>query len=201
MKLISAVFHPLIVPTYMAFLIYKVEPTLFSPIPSEHIVPFIGAIFITTFFIPGGSIVFLKLSKRITSLELVNRKERVIPFLFVGCFYGMSTYMFYYKLNLSSSIVSVMLIPTLLIIILSLISLRSKISVHSASIWGACGIICALSFHYPGFADKNILSLLFLVSGITSSSRIYLGRHTQKEMWQGATLGFFFCFIGTYFFV
>lgn len=201
MKLISGVFHPLLMLSYICLLVYSLEPSLYSPIPNDYILRFIGIIFITTFIIPSVSILFLKLTNTISSLELLNRRERSIPFLFVGCFYGISTYMLHYKLNMSVSITAMMTITTFLIIILSLISLKNKISIHAAAVWGVCGIVSAIGFNYPSEYIMHVIVLVFLTAGVTSSSRLYLSRHTPPQVWQGALLGFFVCFIGTYLFV
>lgn len=200
MKFVSAAFHPLLMPTYTGLLVYWVAPSIFSPVPNDYIPHFIGIIFLTTCIIPGGSILFLKITKTVSNLDLTNRKERVLPFLFVSCFYGVSTYMFHYKLNTSSMITAIMIITTILIVILSLISLKFKISIHSSAIWGVCGIVSALAFQYQGFSQIIVIAIPFVAAGLTSSSRLYLGRHSPDQVWKGATLGFFFCFIGTYFF-
>lgn len=200
-KVISGIFHPLLMPTYVTFLAFKLVPSLLSPINDAYIYHFIGIIFITTFVIPGASIVFLKLTKVVGSLELLERKERFLPFLFVASFYGITTYMLHFKLSISQSMTALMLLTTFLIIVLSLISLRNKVSIHAASVWGVCGIVCAIGVNYSTESFLLIIGTVFIIAGITSSSRLFLGRHTPSQVWQGAAIGFVICFIGTFLFV
>lgn len=201
MKLISAIFHPLLMATYTSMLLYIIFPSIFSPIPTHTIPYFIGAIFLTTFIIPVVSILLLKLSKRISSLELTIREERIIPFVSIALFYAVTTYLFYAKMNLTATIMTVMILATVLIIILTIVSLAYKISVHAAGIWGICGIICAIYLKLLDQPDIPVIISAFLVAGITSTSRLYLNRHTPAEVWLGSFVGFFVCLFSTYCFI
>lgn len=201
MQSISSLFHPLLMATYTSMLLYLIFPSIFSPIPIQSIPYFIGAIFLTTFLIPAISILLLKLTKRISNLELTNREERIIPFISIALFYGVTTYLFYVKMNLTSTIMTVMIIATALIVALTIISLSYKISVHAAGIWGICGITCAMYLQLLDEPSIGLLTFLFLSAGITSVSRLYLNRHTPAEIWLGSFVGFLFCLIGTYYFI
>lgn len=201
MKLVSTIFHPLLMATYTSMLLYIIFPSIFSPIPIQSIPYFIGAIFITTFLIPAVSILMLRFTKRISSLKLTNREERIMPFISIALFYSISTYMFYVKMNLTATIMAVMIIATALIVILTIISLAYKISVHAAGIWGICGIMCSMYLKLSGEPALGLFFSIFLIAGITSSSRLYLNRHTPTEVWLGSFVGFFFCLSGTYYFI
>lgn len=201
MKLISSIFHPLLIATYTSMLLYLIFPSIFSPIPVQSIPYFIGAVFVTTFIIPAASILLMKLTNRISSLDLTNREERIIPFVSIALFYAITTYLFYVKMNLTATIMTVMIIATALIVTLTIISLAYKISVHAAGIWGICGITCSIYLKLLEQPELGVLAFIFLVAGITSTSRLYLNRHTPAEVWLGSFVGFFFCLFGTYYFI
>lgn len=200
MKAISAVFHPLLMATYCSILLYMLVPEVFSPIPLASVPYFIGAIFLTTFIVPSLSILFLMATSRISNLEITRLEERSLPFLSIGAFYGVTTYMFYSKMSIPRSFLVIMVSVTLLIFLIYLISFKVKISVHATGIWGMAGLLSAFSMKYLSTEVLVPLALVFVAAGLTTSSRLYLERHTPRESWMGAIFGFLFCFATFYFF-
>lgn len=201
MKLVSILFHPLLMATYSSTLLFFLFPAIFSPLAVQSIPFFIGAIFVTTCALPALTILFLQITKRVSSWELTLREERILPFGSIACFYAVSTYMFYVKMNLTATIMTVMVISTVLIFLLTFISLVYKISVHAAGAWGICGILCAISVKMLNEPSWSVLGGAFLMAGITCTSRLHLNRHTPAEVWLGSFVGFFFCLCGTYCFI
>lgn len=200
MKLISGVFHPLLMASYSCILLYFYLPSLFSPISYETIPFFILAVFLTTAVIPGLSVMMMKWTKKVSDLDIMQRDERRVPFLTIATFYAMTTFLLETRINLSKSLLVMMISVTALIFLIYIISLRFKISVHAAATWGVAGIFSSILLR---FGETNLLILtgaIFLVAGFTTSSRIYLARHTEKEAWAGSLLGFVFCFLGFTFF-
>lgn len=200
MKTISAVFHPLLMATYSCAIMFLIIPEIFSPIRQESIPYFIGVVFVTTCVVPALSVLFLKLTQRVSSLEITKREERSLPFLSIGTFYGVTSYMFYAKMRVPMTLLVMMISVTILIFLIYLVSFRFKISVHAAAIWGVAGLFSSLAIKYLNTLSIPLLSGLLLAAGLTTSSRLYLGRHTPEESWSGAILGFIFCFLSFFFF-
>ncbi len=186
--------------TYSCILFYFLFPQVFSPIAFENIPNFIGIVFLTTFVIPALSIFFLKVTNRISSLEMSLREERFLPFFTITAFYGITTYLFVTKIHVSDQLAVMMFVVTTLVGLILLISTRYKISVHAAGIWGTFGIFSAFAIRYLTTASMLYLIILVLLAGIVSFSRLYLHKHTNDEVWSGAILGFTLCFSGIYFF-
>ena len=136
-------------PTYLFLLIILFASTLMQPLPRESLFQVLTIIFIVTFLIPAISIATLRLSHFISDLRLMDHKQRIIPFLFVTCFYGISAYMFYSKLNINNLIFLIFAITALLLLLLTTITYFWKISIHAAGIGGTIGFILALSLAYP----------------------------------------------------
>ncbi len=194
MKAVSIVFHPLLISSYVLALFYFYLPELFSPVATDAIPMLLLATLITTFIIPALSISIMKMTSRITSMELSNREERILPFISISIFYGAATYMFITKLYITPPL-SIMLIGvSTLIVLLLLITFRFKISIHAAAIWGACGFLTALSNKMMGTQLIIPVIACFFVAGLVSSSRLYLNSHTSGEVWTGSALGFVFCY-------
>lgn len=200
LKPVGIVFHPLLMATYSCVLFYFLFPQIFSPIAFEAIPNFIGIVFLTTFVIPVISILFLKFTNKISSLEMSQKEERFLPFLTITSFYAISTYLFITKIHVSEQLSVMMFIVTSLIGIILLISNWYKISVHAAGIWGAFGIFSAFAIRFLTTSSIYYLIGLVLVAGIVSYSRLYLQKHSNDEVWSGAILGFIVCFGGIYFF-
>ncbi|MFT6866014.1 MAG: hypothetical protein ACJA08_000841 [Cyclobacteriaceae bacterium] len=201
MKLVSAIFHPLLMATYTSLLLYFILPSIYSPILAAFIPYLIGITFITTFFIPALSLIFMRYTHRISNLDITSKDERAVPFLLITCFYGFSTYLFYDKLHVSYAVISIMGTTTFLILLLSILTAYIKISIHAAAIWGLCGIMSAMYLLHLDTSNILLLATLFMAAGITSTSRLYLQRHKSEEVWIGAGIGFLICFSGTYLFV
>lgn len=200
MRTISVVFHPLLMATYSCIFLYLLTPQLYSPIPIKAIPNFIAVIFLTTFLIPVLSILFLKITRKVSNFDITNREERSLPFISIGAFYGVTTYMLYSKMRVPHSLLVMMISVTVLIILIFIISLKFKISVHSAGAWGVAGLFSALSMKYLNTDVALSLSLIYISAGLTTSSRLFLEKHTPSESWSGIFLGFLFCFTTFYLF-
>jgi hypothetical protein len=200
MRTFSVVFHPLLMATYALLIFYLYLPEIFSPVALRSIPTVILATFLTTCIIPVISILILKMTSRVTSLELSNREERILPFFTITLFYGAATYMYFTKLHLNPPLTSMMVVVTALIAILLLITLKFKVSIHAAAAWGTVGLLVALGLKVMG--DKLIIpiTVFMIISGAVSTSRLWLGSHRPVEIWVGSLIGFGFCFAGVYLF-
>jgi len=193
MKIISAVFHPLLMATYLSAMLFYKTPELFPRVMPEVAPQFVLVIFITTCLMPALSIFLLKSFSYISNFEMTKRHERLRPFVFIAFYYGVSSYLFAEKLEMGPVFMTVMIGVTVLIIALTLITIRFKISIHAAAIWSGVGFVSALIITKG--ADLGVFYfLLILAAGLTSSSRLFLGYHRPKGIWSGALLGFSYSF-------
>lgn len=193
MRSISMIFHPLLLVSYVLLLMYFYLPSVFSPVSTQSIPSLILATFITTCIVPVLSVSIMKMSSRITSFELTNRQERILPFISIVIFYGGAAYLFITKLSINPPISTMLIGVTSLILILLVITMRFKISIHAAAIWGVCGFLVGLSLKITGSQLLIPMLLAFVFAGLVSSSRLYLNYHSAKEIWSGTLLGFIFC--------
>ncbi len=198
MKLVSAVLHPLLIATYLMTVLYFFSPELFGGLGANRIPMLIAATAITTFLIPGLSMGMMRFTSKITSLELSSREERLMPFLTITLFYGVTTYMFITQFRVGSLFSVMMILVTSLIFILSIITTRFKISIHAASNWAASGILTYLTWKASPALFYPLLGSI-ICSGLVCTSRLYQGLHSPREIWIGSVFGFGFCLIGLYF--
>jgi len=187
--------------SYLFLFIITFASSMMQPIPKESLLQVLAIVFIVTFIIPAISIGTLRLSNHITDLNLADKKQRVTPFLFVTCFYGITAYMFYAKLNINNLIFIVFATTTCLLFTLSLVTYFWKISVHGAGIGGVVGFIIALSIFYPIPHFIIILAILIIISGLVAYSRLSLNAHTPGQVYAGVLLGITLCYFSLYFFL
>lgn len=186
-------------PSYLFLFIMLFASSMLQPIRKESLPQVLFVIFIVTFIIPAISIGTLRLSNFITDLSLEDRRQRITPFIFVTCFYGITAYMFYAKLNLSNIIFLVFATATLLLLILTIITYFWKISIHGAGIGGNLGFILALSLIYPIPHFAITLAFSTIAIGLVAYARISLNAHTPLQVYVGVVLGVVLCYGTLYF--
>jgi type IV secretory pathway VirB6-like protein len=82
--LISIIFHPLLMLTYMVTLLLLANPYLFGVHDISEQTVLILLIFLTTVVIPGFSVVMMRLLGLIQSVQLEDRQDRIGPYIVTG---------------------------------------------------------------------------------------------------------------------
>jgi membrane-associated phospholipid phosphatase len=197
MQIVSILFHPLLMPTIAFSILYFSYPESLSPITKESAPFLILAVFISTFIIPAMSLGALRITKTLKSLTLRERKDRIVPFVWIFVFYSFTSYLLINRLGVNMVIALIMIVATLLILALTTITLRFKISIHSAAMSGLAGFLVALSMHFDTNAFVMPMVGVVFIWGLVGTARLYLGAHSLKEVAFGGVFGFTFCFIPT----
>ncbi|MEO9851958.1 MAG: phosphatase PAP2 family protein [Reichenbachiella sp.] len=143
----------------------------------------------------------LKFSGSISSFRLENREERVMPFSFVSIFYGLTTYLFVFKIQVNDIIALLLIATSILVILLTIITLWFKISIHAASISGVVGFFLFFGIKFPESQTLYPLLILLISAGFVMSARLQLNAHTPKEILVGMLTGLGICFATLYWFV
>ena len=194
MQIISVVFHPLLMATYMSLILYLFVPEAFSPYPRQVVPKLVISIFFLTALLPSILVVLLKLFTPIVSdLELSNRRERLLPFIILIIFYIGAGKWLVVDLQLGDIIKILLFSGTGLIGIMFLINLKFKISIHSAAIWAIAGYTLGMTMKLSLPELKYVIFSAIVAGGLIGTSRLYLGYHRPKEVWMGSLLGFFYC--------
>lgn len=188
-KLISYLFHPLLMPTY-GFAIIFFTSNYISTFTSVSVKLVILSItFIFTFLLPTANALILLKMGRIKSLEMETINERIIPYTSAALYFFALFYLFY---NAEfPSIFKILILGAAVSILLTIfISLKWKISAHTIGIGGIAG--AALGISYRLQLDLHfILMLVILFSGIVGYARLKLNAHTPAQVYSGFILGFF----------
>ncbi|MGM0497501.1 MAG: hypothetical protein ACQESJ_06245 [Bacteroidota bacterium] len=185
-KIISAVFNPLLMPTY-ALLILFATNTYFTFLPFEAKKAIFLTTFISTFLLPLAFIPLFMYQKLIRNIEMNNKKERLLPFSVVTILYFLS-YFLMAQMGVPSTILKIILAGGILILIIVLITIRWKISVHMAGIGALSATLVAFSVLLKADFIVFLLVSLF-VAGILGTARMILKSHTPSEVYAGFGLG------------
>lgn len=197
-RIISYLFHPLLLATYLVTLLAFLFPAALYPIRIESSFSFIVLLFVLTFALPVVNIVFFRLLGVISSVHLVHRSERIKPFLLIVLLYGVFTYLLNSKtkLTLGDNLFNLILIIDVLVLVSFLITIIYKASIHSLAIWGFFGILLPLNKVVEDGSLFIPTLVVLILAGFIMSSRLQLNAHTPREVLVGSLAGFFVGFFG-----
>jgi hypothetical protein len=196
----SILFHPLFAGTYTSILIYGLYDwnNFFYQITGINKTGYLitniegnsFTFFQITFFITALlPILFFFLLKKtgfISSIEMDNKKERIIPYLFcLTCYTSILLYTLWMGLILEFYIFGGIILT---LFICFIINLFWKISAHCTSVAGLIPICIAVHNIY-GITD-SLVFFSIIVAGIIGTSRLYLQKHTIKQVFLGYATGF-----------
>lgn len=196
-NVISIVFHPLFLATYLFALVIFIDPMIALPPGYNKLAQWliVLVVWITTFVIPALSIVMLKFTGTIRSLHLKDRRERLVPFFYITVFYGFTAYYFSSQMIVSRLTEGIFILTAVSIFIGAVITIFWKISIHGLGIGGVVGILLVLAVSIPESSIGYALFASFLVAGLVISARLRLNAHTPAQVYAGFVLGLFISFV------
>ncbi len=186
-RIISTIFHPLLVPTYGLLILINLNTHSILMINEEYRYYIVAFVFISTFFIPTLIILIMKKIGVVHSLEMHTQKERVFPILMVAIAFYI-TYYFLKRVGLTGLITLFMVGSTMLVLITLLINYATKISLHLTAWAGLLGALTGFAIRFNYNLTLIIFSLIFL-SGIIASARLKLNAHNPLQIYLGFVLG------------
>ena len=182
-KIISAVFHPLLIPTYSYIILLSLKTYFAMIIPLEARWKIVLLVFIITFMLPALFSYLLYWRGVIKSLHMKTREERTFPYLITAIFFYLAYYMLS-KLQIAPVFSYFMIGATLLLIITLVINLFWKISSHMVAMGAVTGISLLLAINL-----KLLIIMIILVSGLVAYSRLKLNAHFPVQVYAGFMLG------------
>ncbi|WP_233219039.1 hypothetical protein [Adhaeribacter arboris] len=188
-KFISFIFHPLLVPSYLYYLLLYFMPVslLTFPLVSRWLVMLL--VFFSTFLIPTLGTLALVRTGYIKSIMAEERSDRAWPLFFTTVCFGMLTYMFYREQVFDPLLYLIMVVITLAVFFIFAISYFWKISAHGVGIGGALGFIILLHTWQPEQRTLYLVSGSILLSGVVLSARLALDAHTPLQVYTGFIMG------------
>ena len=194
-KIISYVFHPLFIPTYIFLFLVFQFPYEFTNITDWKLKMKIFGLFWMTAFFPAFAVFLMWRLKMSESIFLRTQKERIIPYFITMFFYW---WMYYLSKNMTDQ-------PEVLkffyfgifwtTIIGVIINNFIKISLHTIAAGSAAMALILFSFYYEIHLGLAI-SIAVMLCGIIASARLIVSDHTNLEIYSGFGLGVFCQLLG-----
>lgn len=188
-SIISAIFHPLAIPTYTAMAVLLGGNTVWSMfLPTGSILIIVLYVFLFTALLPFLAMPLFKALKLIDDYTLGKTKDRIIPMLFVAICYMSAMFVF-------SDIIGALLSrlfflgPSIAVILLTIISYRWKISTHTAALGTSAALFTVISGSGYGEMTGWVFAAV-IAAGISGSARIRLGQHDIAQVSCGFLIGF-----------
>ncbi len=200
-KLVSFVFHPLFMVSYMLLLLLLTNPQVFGFSRWNQNPSLIILVFISTVIIPGIAISMMRPLGFIQSLQMKERRERIIPLIVVIIFYLWLFINFYNNKNIPLPLTTIMLGVIIALFMSFFLTVFSKISIHAVGAGGLLGMLILLKMFYsyelfiwPESGGRMVPTDLLLVigiiiAGLIGTARLLLEAHKPSEVWGGYLIG------------
>lgn len=185
-KVIQFLFHPLLISTIGMFILFKTNIYV-AYIPEQVrqiilIVMLVSGCLMPLFFIT----VIRKMRKSFQ--DKVKFSELSIIYLLTAISYYIGYY-FISKMPLDGFYKVAFLAGTLVLVLLSLISMRWNISSHMAGVGAIAGSSIAIMLRL-GVYNLSFLSAVLIVGGLTGFSMLALSKNNPAQVLAGYILGF-----------
>ena len=213
--MLSAVLHPLLMPTLLHGLLLAFAPSVFTRLDDDNQWRLLLMMFILTFLLPLFITYFLLQTgwagpwrgtagtdeaagdgrePLLRQIQLEDRSRRFVPFLFTTFIYGADTFLL--TRNLSSLHLSVVILGAVSVCIglVTLITLFWKISAHAVGTGGLLGFLFGIVYSFAASELLYPTLACVLAAGLLLSARLYLNAHTPAEVGAGFLLGLAVCF-------
>ncbi|WP_303920637.1 hypothetical protein [Draconibacterium sediminis] len=194
-RIISVIFHPVLIPTIGMFLLLN-SGFYFDLLLWEAKRFVLLVVFFTTCILPMLSVAVLSLNPRF-DINMPGNRDRLIPLLSASVFYYLG-FILLRKVQAVPEFRLFMLASVLVLVVLLVVSLKWKISNHMAAIGGLSGTMFALSFR-NGVNPVYSVLIVVLLSGLIGTARLILGKHDLKQLVAGYGLGFIVLYLVLYF--
>lgn len=190
-QILSVIFFPGFLPIYGLLIICN-APTLFAYEMAMRYGNLKGIILLLAFVnmtvVPVALMPLLKYRNIISSYSMNTRSERIVPMAIGSLMYLITTIIFY-SFQVPTIIQSFILATTILSVLILIITLRWKISIHSAGVGSLLATVMALSVRMYANLEAIWIPLIF-ISGLVMASRLYLNSHNPPQIYSGFALGF-----------
>ena len=184
-QLLSYGLHPGSLPTVGTLYIIYALPQIFN---LESIVRMMSIVLVGTYIIPVIVIYIMTLLGVIESVHLINKKDRIYPYT-ITTLSALLTSRILTSMGAPVEIIYCSLGCAFILVVSAVLIPFFKSSAHLAGITGFAGLYLGMNEKYGSGEFKNMLIIILLWIAL-AWARIYLKRHTLKEVLTGSILGF-----------
>ena len=189
-RIASFIFHPLLMTVLSVVVLHKLAPGKFLPLLPREFGQWIKELLMYTVVFPFISILLLRLSGLISNARMHDARDRILPLIATMIFYIFAYCLFAYKHHAPVLLQSLLLGSSCAIVILFIVNLFYKVSVHTTAAAILPGMAIVLILDH----EVNItLTLIFalLIALFVGIIRWLLGAHTIGQIVLGYIVGIF----------
>jgi hypothetical protein len=186
-KILSVIFHPLFMPVYGLAIILS-APTLLGYLPFDIKKILFLIVIVNNVLIPVSLLPFFIHRKIISSWTISDRKERIIPLVIATILYATTSFIIF-RFPIPFFLKSFIFALFFLSLVVTVINLWWKISLHSVGAGALVAIVIILSFKMYTPLVCYLISVI-ITGGFVLSSRLRLNFHNPQQVWLGFLTGF-----------
>jgi hypothetical protein len=199
---LSIIFHPLTIMTYMVVVLLLLNPFLFGKNDIAQGWSVALQVFFSTFCLPAMAVAIMKGLDLVSSFQMEDRKERIIPYIATATFYLWVFMMMRKNPSIPNVLTTAMLGSIIGIFMSFFINNFSKISAHAVGMGGLIGLVIVAIrwyaysyFYFNCFGTKIELGAYWmfivcvLIGGLVCSARLWLKAHDMKDIGMGFAVG------------
>lgn len=187
-QIISALFHPILLPLYGIFCFFYASPFSLIPVPGSYRWIVIAGTFLYTLVLPVLIWWWMKKTGVVSDIHVRERKERTALYLATTILYFVWFYFLWRLARMSHMVVAGALGVMLINLFVLLINLSWKVSAHAAACGGVVGVVISLSYLLY-MNPLLVLSVLLVFSLVVMLSRLVLHEHSPLQVIVGFYVG------------
>jgi hypothetical protein len=183
-KIISYIFHPVLVPVYIILFLLYIHPSVFAGFSSWKKTLVLLQALLPYVVLPLVTVLLLRALNFVNTIYLTTRKDRIIPYIACNLWYFWIAYVWYNQPGYPGEIVILAWTIFISSVIGQLANIYMKISMHALAMGAAVSFMMLLAFTQSA-GSGLYLSVALLISGLVCSSRFIASDHSQKEVYGG----------------
>jgi hypothetical protein len=187
-RIISILFHPLLIPTYIISILLNQNAFFSLILPADAKWKIIALVFLITAAFPVVVMLGMYRFGLVQTISMDRKEERLYPYMATAIFFFIAYYLIY-QINLSPVYYYCLLGASILAVLTLLINIIWKISAHTISVGAVLGafvglqIVLHLDFIW-------YIAASIIIGGAVGYARLRIGSHTQTQVYSGYVLGF-----------
>jgi len=189
--LLSVIFHPILWAFYMLVGLSLLFDYIFPT--AQQMLIYLGATFVLMVVFPILMFWILMKFKIISSLQIDDRRERILPLFLVGVSYYF-LHLFMKSMAFPQSFQLFFLGATFIVLVCMMITSFWKISIHLLAIGGTIGALLAFGFRYQISSFPIVIPCIF-IAGLVGYARLKLEAHTPAQVYSGFGIGLISMFL------
>ena len=186
-QLVSFIFHPLFIPSYITAFILYVDPYAFAGMNNKAKIFKLASVVFSTAFLPLFSVVLMKQLGFIKSIFLRLQKDRIIPYMTCMIFYFWAWYVSR-NLHDSPSLTAMLLAVFISCIAGMMANIYFKVSMHGIAVGALLVLFLWMAFN-GAVPLGYYLAIAVFITGLVCTARFIVSDHSAFEIYSGLLIG------------